>query len=336
MRVNTVTSNTKSYYVSDSANTLNKGKKARNISFKNFIKTLYYENKMKKLYNIECDFKTNGFVAECVKKTADIFDDIFGRDSLPQTVDFLSFRKHFDEGEGVLGMHCHSNYTPDNNIYYNSDADCYKTKNKLKFHELTNKLVWWAPTASYLHTFVHEFGHSAHFKHLLARGNGPVMSDLSDTRIPTVIGRFITKFKLGRYAATNMNEFMAERITKDICDNLSSTTEMYDGLYMDMDYAHIFERRWKYRYSSPQAYLDYYTQQVWNGDIEKASEVSEEMGIYLKKIESMEAIPALQTVKVPEVHPVSFLKRVAQKLFKINASLTNTLDNRNNLQLGRV
>ena len=92
MKINAITSNVGNCNAPNSTNKLNKGKNAKNLSFKNFVKTLYYEHKMKKLYNVECNFKTNSFVAECVKKTADIFDGIFGQDSLPQTVDFLSFR----------------------------------------------------------------------------------------------------------------------------------------------------------------------------------------------------------------------------------------------------
>ena len=38
------------------------------------------------------------------------------------------------------------------------------------------------------------------------------MDDLRQIKIPNFFLRFLTKFNLGIYAATNMNEFMAERI----------------------------------------------------------------------------------------------------------------------------
>ena len=303
----------------------------KKMSFKNRLKALYLEHSIKKQYGIQCDFGNNGFVGECVQKTAALFNDLFGQRSLPQEAIYTSFKKMFDEDETTLGLHTHTNYYPDDEVYFNSDNSCFKTKNKLKFNEMTEKMLWWHPTGHYLQTFVHEFGHSAHFHHLYDKNNSSVMNELRNTRIPTVLGRFITKFKLGRYSATNMNEFMAERITKDICKHLDKN-DSYIGTRADLDYEHIFKNRWNYRYSCPQSYLDYYTQQVWNGDKEDANETIEDMGRYLKKIEAEEALPVISKLK-QEAPKKSKLGLLAQGLFDFNRKLTAFLDERNNLDL---
>ena len=302
----------------------------KNPVFKNLIKAVMVERSLKKKYGIESNFGTSGFVAECVETTTKLFDDLFGRRSLPDEAKFLSFRKFFNEDDSVLGMH-YSGYGSENGVFFNSDVKCFKTHNKLKFNEITEKILWWHPTGHYLQTFVHEYAHSAHFKHLYEKGNEYIMNDLRNTRIPTAVGRFITKFKLGRYSATNMNEFMAERITKDVCKNLGSS-DIYTGSKKDLDYESIFSRKWSYRYSTPQSYLDYFTQQVWNGEKEKANDVAEEMGIYLKKIESKEVSPVLEAVREKVPKP-SLWSKLADSLAEINANITKNLDKRNNLIL---
>ena len=159
---------------------------------------------------------------------------------------------------------------------------------------MAQKIAWFHPTGHYLQTFVHEFGHSAHFKNLYSRGNAYSMVELRNAQIPTSFGRFLAKFNLGRYSATNMNEFMAERITKDVCKNLDRN-DGFVGNVRDLDYSDIFSRKWSYRYSSPQAYLDYYTQQVWNGDVTEAKNALNQMERYLKEIELAER-PVITTV----------------------------------------
>ena len=281
---------------------------------------------------MNCKFGFNSFVADCVNTTTELFHDLFGQNSLPKIVEYKSFKDDMFDSDSVLGMHqrfCGG----DNGVFFNSDKKCFKTKNKLKFNSLSEKLVWWAPTGNYLQTFVHEFAHSAHFKHLRSRGNEDVLDELRETRIPTALGRFITKCSLGRYSATNMNEFMAERITKDICKNLDSN-DKYEGYRSDLDYEKIFSNKWSYRYTTPQSYLDYYTQQVWNGDIDKANEIVDDMEHYLKKIETVEVHPLLSAVKVP-AQKESVLSKLFNKMVEFNKALTNNLDKSNELHLRR-
>lgn len=303
-----------------------------NLSFKNLIKAMHYERKMSKELGVKSSFGVNSFVAESVWKTAKIFEQLFGQKSLPNSVDFTSFLKKFSYGKSTLGLHINHSIYPEDEVYFNSDCKHFKNKNRLKFNELTEKMLWWQPTGHYLQAFVHEFAHSAHFKHLCSGNNGSVMSKLNDTIIPTVWGRFIAKFNLGRYSATNMNEFMAERITKDICKNLNNECK-YIGYRSDVDYENIFQKRWKYRYTSPQSYLDYYTQQVWNGDIDGADKVTNDMIEYLKKIETpLEVHPTVEAIA--EKTKESFLEKLARGLKILNKSFTFELDRRNDLRIG--
>ena len=225
-------------------------------------------------------YRSSGFVAECTMQVVKLFNELFGRSSLPDSAEFLAFSKKFGEDDNTLGMHV-ANFDKTNAVFFNSDCKCFKTKNKLKFGEMSQKLIWWHPTGHYLQTFVHEFAHSAHYKNL--------------------------------------------------CENLNSQ-DMYVGNKKNIDYAKIFSNKWQYRYSSPQSYLDYYTQQVWNGDIEEAKNIAGEIEIYLKEIEAKEVLPVVQTVK-EKVPKKSFWAQLADGLYNLNKSFTNSLDERNRLHM---
>ena len=129
-----------------------------------------------------------------------------------------------------------------------------------------------------------------------------------------------------------MCEFLAERMAKDVCAGL--TDDMWVK-YKDIDvkYDDIFNRKWNYRYSSPQSYIDYFTQQVWNGDIEGAKRVGDDANEYLAELESQKVAPAIEIASsvVETVIPGGFL---LSKLFKnISENITNKLDDRNKLKL---
>lgn len=136
-------------------------------------------------------------------------------------------------------------------------------------------------------------GHAAHFEHLKENSLGFMISRLNEAKIPNAIGRLITKYKLGKYAATNMNEFMAERITKDIVKSLDSN-DIYTGSVSDVQYSDIFSRKWNCRYICPQAYIDYFTQQVWMSDINGAERVAKQIEEYLAEIEKAENPQAVE------------------------------------------
>ncbi len=165
---------------------------------------------------MDCDFRSSGFVAECTMQVVKLFNELFGRNSLPESAEFLAFSKKFGK---------------DNNT----------------------------------------------------------------------------------------------------CKNLNSQ-DMYIGNRKNLDYAKIFSNKWQYRYSSPQSYLDYYTQQVWNGDIEEAKNIAGEIEIYLKEIEAKEVLPVVQTVK-EKVPKKSFWAQLADGLYNLNKSFTNNLDARNRLHM---
>lgn len=287
--------------------------------------------------NISCEFKDNNFVAECAEKTVKIFKQLFGEKLLPRSIDF-------DNIPGAYGA-----YSIDkDSVIINSSLSCFNSKKELATEMAQAKNVFFLPdeksTIHYLRTFIHEFGHSAHLKNLQERNLDFVGDKLRNTKIPNVVGRLITKFKLGKYSATNMNEFMAERIAKDIVKNLNKDDE-YIGSPLDVKYSDIFERKWNCRYITPQSYIDYFTQQVWNGDVEGTEKAVAQMKNYLQAIQIVEnpltigrpaIVMALKTIERPKeeaaIKKVSFwgiIDAICGKLI----STPNCIEKKNQLKI---
>ena len=318
------------------------------VSFGNKIVAEAIEKKFKDYYNIEAFFCNNNFVADSLEKTAKIFHQYFGKNSLPNNLSYIPFsliESLRDECGSTMGAHLANTNKEENTILYNADFKCFDTKDKMKFNSITERLAWWHPTGHYLQVFVHEFGHSAHYKNLYKNGCPETMDVLRETQIPTAVGKLITKFKLGRYAATNMNEFMAERITKDICKNLDAQCN-YIGSPVDLDYSNIFSRKWSYRYTSPQSYLDYYTQQIWNGDTVKAeavvrdienfltvTEKCEERIVMLKPIETAQPTPPVLNNLKNKKEGKTLFSKFLDFIFCVSETTTKKLDDRNNIKI---
>ncbi len=206
---------------------------------------------------ITCDFAGNSFVAECVNRTVNLFENLFGKSSLPSEVNYRYIGS--PDVEGIAQY-----WATYNRVDINSADSCFNNKSSLQNAMIKHKRVIgmpaWLSTSHYLHPIVHEFGHGAHFNNIESRGNDYTWSWMTD-KIPNAVGKLITKFKLSSYANYNLKEFMAERISKDVCKNLNYN-DCYIGDKKDIDYSNIFSRKWNCRYSTPQAYLDYYTQQI--------------------------------------------------------------------------
>lgn len=244
--------------------------------------------------NIACEFKDNNFVAECVQKTVKIFNELFGEKALPKSIEFAplpmnTYGACYHDGPSVI---------------INSSNKCFESKKNLTEETMLSKNIFFLPdekaTTHYLRTFIHELGHSAHFNNLKRKNLDFIIEKLNNTKIPNAIGRLITKFKLGKYSATNMNEFMAERITKDIAKNLNDNDE-YIGSSFDTHYEDIFESSWNCRYITPQSYIDYFTQQVWNGDIEKAHDIAKQIENYLEALQKLEVLQKYERAQAVEV-----------------------------------
>ena len=107
---------------------------------------------------IKCDFQKNSYVANCVKKTTRIYENLFGAWALPKIVDYYDSAL---DAEGYCA--------------YAEDRICFNRKllrftNKL-FHEISAKTRWHpkfndASTTSSAHVFIHEFAHNAHFHNI--------------------------------------------------------------------------------------------------------------------------------------------------------------------------
>lgn len=295
-----------------------------------------------------CDFRGNDFVAECYKKTAAVFQKLFGSTKMPSKFTFKSL------GDGVFGAYnCVENEVSMNKDFsYGCFYDMDKLKAKAKSLHGTI-LPGWNSSGHPGHVFMHEFGHAAHWHNLVERNGADnakkVWTGLVGTTVPTGIGKLISKFKLSKYAveSDDMCEFMAERIAKDVCESLTDNSwETYKSV--DVNYSNIFSRKWDYRYSSPQSYVDYFTQQVWNGDIEGAKRAGQLAEEYLKEIESVKVAPVVQKVATkidytpkgttqktkPLIYKMgSFLSK---KIVQLNKTITENLDEKNKLDVHKV
>ena len=252
---------------------------------------------------IKAEFRNNMLVASCTKRTIEIFEKLFGHKLVSKNINFAPIEADIfgNESYGVC-------YFEDSSVVINSSLRCFDSKHALGEEMKMSKNIFFLPneksTTHYMSTFIHEMGHAVHFSHLRDNHQGFMIPRLQEAKIPSAIGRLITKFKLGKYAATNLNEFMAERITKDIASNLNSE-DVFVGDIKDVNYSDIFARKWNCRYICPQAYLDYYTQQIWGADINEADKVVKMIEEYLVQVETAEKP---ETVPVPE--PVVTLKTI--------------------------
>ena len=247
---------------------------------KNFTSRVpYVVNTEKRLWQhgLTCEFNDSALVGRCIEKTTKLFKQVFDQKALPKTVAFVP----------LAGLEYGKYDHAEDSVSINSTLPCFKSEEELRKKTEGAKRIFFLPNRAssthYLAPFIHQFGHCAHAHHLKENGNTLSYSILSRMKVPNAIGRLITRFKLGDIAAENMDDFMAERIVKDMGKNFDHDA-MYDEKFIgdknNLKYDDIFQRKWNCRYISPQSYIDYYTQQVWNGNIEGAKDV-------VKDIESL-------------------------------------------------
>ena len=281
--------------------------------------------------NISCEFNNNNFVAECAQKSVKMFSELFGEKFLPKRIEFKDLCD-YNYGECSLNGEL---------ININSALPCFNSKEELTEEMGKAKNIFFLPddksTTHYLRTFIHELGHCVHVNNLKVRNLDFMADKLQRTKIPSSVGRLITKFKLGEYSAQNMDEFMAERIAKDISKNLNTNDE-YVGSILDVRYSDMFERKWNCRYITPQSYIDYFTQQVWNGDIEGAEKVAIKMKDYLEALQIAEYAQKVErpvittTLKVIERQKESSTLKQDSLLGKIDTFLGKLFSTPNYLE----
>ncbi len=262
-----------------------------------------------------------------------IISEKLGKDFLPESVNYAQL------DNPTYGSYL---YTSDR-ITFNSAQPCFQDLTSLQ-KQIKKHQHWYKPndfsTNHPLHFIVHEFAHAAHWHHMEKR-NGRNMAEanwigLIGQKIPDAIGRLIVRFKLSDYAVDkhDMAEFMAERMTKDICKDWNKKDIYSPPKNIDLNYADIFDRKWEYRYSYPQSYVDYFTQQVWNGDLEGAIRAGELAEIYLQKIEALQTAPWVQRF-ADWAEGKFWLEDIAEDLVEINESITSFLDSKNQIKINK-
>lgn len=245
---------------------------------------------------ITSNFEKNGYLAGCVKRVSDIYKELFGEWSLPKNIDFYVFTNLSELGASAYFR------SSEDKIAFNRSELQYS--NRL-FQSIKSRSAWRPRfnTSASLHraqVYVHEFAHCAHFHNIKRKHNHDyaieMMNVLRNKKLHEPVGILITKFQLGRYSLTNMNEFMAERITQDICDCLQGSDWQFKNGKPDTGYSNIFSRKWHNKFEDPQAYLDYYTEQVWDGDMKNADEAAEKIRKFLELLE--EGVPVAQAIRI--------------------------------------
>lgn len=208
--------------------------KHNNICKPNFKGLSPYEIEQKLLNNngIRANFNGNQLIADCINETVKIYRHIFGNSFLPKTVNFISFST-FEKGtnlEFADGFFSPSDYS----VNINSDKTAFNKNNfdLLKAYELTG--YRWLfnndfSTLHPLHTFVHEFAHCSHYRNLEKQGTNNNWNWMSKRKLSKSEYQF-DGGRLGSYAQTDLLEYLAEVISKEI---LSCTGRNYpnENLY---------------------------------------------------------------------------------------------------------
>lgn len=292
---------------------------------------------------IMCDAKGNDFLAECYKNTVDLFEKLFGKSHLPYKLTFKPLK------EDVYGIFAPYEVTMNKQYDYKCfyDMDSLKKESEKNYNWI---LPGWNSTKHPAHVFVHEFSHATHWNHLENRKGwmdaSKAWTGLNKVQVPTGIGKLITKFKISGYAVKgDMREFLAERMTKDICAGITDNMWVpYKDI--DVDYSHIFSKKWNYRYSSPQSYIDYFTQQVWDGNIDEAKRAGDMAEAYLAELEgATKTAPLINKIAkaldytpswaTPEDKPLLYKigTWISKGLVNTNEKVTKKLDRDNQLKL---
>ncbi|MBQ4114385.1 hypothetical protein IJD34_03165 [bacterium] len=281
-------------------------------------------------YGIITDFAECLNVAECSKKMIEIYDSIFGKEYLPSKIAYVAI------GSGTTIDAATYNLINTSAIEFNSNLhdDYYSSLRAMIFHsdiesleddeKALNEII---PIKTYssshpFHTYVHEFAHSAH-NYNIYKNNGDVQrtliaNDLLNSRkLPTKIAQFFSRYKLGEYSNVNLKEFMAERISKDICENMDQNG-VYTPPKEPLNYDNLFDRKWNSRFSCPQAYLDYYLQQVWTGRLELINATEETLLLQIAQLER-------QQVKVKQGELIGKLDYAFGKIREWGGKVTEAL-----------
>lgn len=207
--------------------------KHNNIRQSNFkgLSPCEIEQKLLNDNGIKANFNGNQLVADCINKTVDIYKHILGNSFLPKIVNFISFSK-FEKGtnlEFADGFFRPSDYS----VNINSDKTAFNKNNfdLLKAYELMGYRWLFNNDFSILHplhTFVHEFAHCSHYRNLEKQGTVDNWNWMSERKLSKLEYQF-DGGRLGSYAQTDLLEYLAEVISKEI---LSNTGRTYPNGYL--------------------------------------------------------------------------------------------------------
>lgn len=225
-------------------------------------------------------------VAFCCLSTVKILE--FLKMELPQNFLFCSFPREFSSSSGLYD-------SQSDTVAVNANMECFFDLQMQNYME-ENQASFHPKTKHFLHTYIHEFMHSAHFQHINDKDKYRALSKYAPTALLVdPINAFVKKFvpwfcedkidekyppNFGYYAYQNLNEFAAERGTFLISQDLNSDL-MVDAPSSDSKYTFInpkgetlFEFDKEKTTSKFDKFLEFlYDRQkvlkaIWDGDIE--------------------------------------------------------------------
>ena len=83
-----------------------------------------------------------------------------------------------------------------------------------------------------------------------------------------------------------------------------------------------------------ESYIDYFTQQVWNGDIDEAKRTGDLVERYLAELEAERVAPIVQRVAAT-TEKVPLLNRIGDFLVSVSENITDALDRKNKITIRR-
>lgn len=198
---------------------------------------------------IKADFAGCKVVAACAEKTAEIFRKY--RLALPKKIKFLQIDKK-DVAQCLYA---------ERHVQINSEYKEFYDIRLLNKAEESRKRS--QSTEHFLATFLHEFAHNAHFQnisklHSLKKAE-EIMSGLASKkiRLPWTKGK-------GKHPMNDVNEYMAELITKNIVGNLDGNLNLRSYPRLDIFVPDAKD-------SAAVIAMKHTNRLIWDGDLAKLS-----------------------------------------------------------------
>ena len=258
---------------------------------------------------IKSEFSNREYVANCFYNVINTYEKLFGNSYLPREVSFTPQIKNiyakYNHDKDTIA--CDNKSSPSSSWISKLSHSINGTSKTQQSNINSDK-----PLVHPAYIYAYEFSRAALLKNLDKRlGHKKAQaywSELNNMKLPQPL------VNIAAYSSNtnNLASFIIERITQDVCRNISPKGNWDIVGHPDVRYEDIFKRRWNSKKSSPQSYIDYYTEMVWNGGIKQAERVTQETTnlkkepilnkkiiAYIPLVTQLQKVPVLVKQKIP-------------------------------------